>query len=515
MAAGGRIAREILEAAGGSIHEAKKILEASRKFSTLVDALGREQRPGYFDYQADILDDWKSRLIHWTAPRQVGKSFTMSDKGVSKAVSVPNSRSLFISLSLDDAREKIDNAKTLLEVLESVPGCPRIESMSVSQIKLSNGARLQAIYSPRGKTKADLYLDEFAHHPNARKIYRASIPILILGGRLLMGSTVLSKASLFSEIRRGEGGKYKSFRRVETVWWDCPIHCIDVETARRESPGMSVEERVAKFGTIALQEIFDGMPLEDFMCEFEGVEIGEDDAWLSWELITKCTPAADDPEHVKPLSIEELEHIVARNQASQTPEMMQLFVGWDIGRMHDASEVSVVVVGKDGIGRERLAKTFKRTEFSDQEAYHDRIMRLPGTFSAIDETGMGLPISERARKKHGAYRVTGVNFAANIPFPIPNRDREGPAKHVMAIVIKEAMLSGVVRWQLQPGWNSQMHSIRRHVTENINLVFRVDNDAGAEQSGGKHHADRFWARALASWRWYMKMHRGGFEVKVR
>lgn len=500
-----KISREILRAAKGSEHDAAKILEASQKFSTLVAAVAKEIAP--FDFQAEIMDDWKTRLIHWTKPRQVGASFTMGGKAVSHAVSIPGSLQLFTSLSLEDAREKIEYAKTFLAAIERVPGCPQIERENVGGIHLSNGSRLLAVYYPRGKARANLYLDEFAHHPNARKIYRAATPILILGGRLVMASTVISRSTLFSEIRRGEGGKYQSFKRVETRWWDSPIHCANVVEARAEAPSMKTEERVAKYGTLALKELFDAMPLEDFLCEFELEEIGSDNSWLPWELIMQTTPAADSPEHVKPMSVEELiEHV--SGDAS-----IRAYIGYDVGRTTDSSECSVLVVGSDGRARELHAATFKRTDFETQYQYLKSMLdSMPRSFLAGDETGMGLMLFEKLRSDFGQHRVTGINFSQNIDIPIRYRQRDGQAKFVLALTLKDAMLSDELRWQLNVHKNMQMHSVRREITQSLNMVFRVD--ATSETQGEHHHADVFWSRALAVWRWKMAEDRNRFRVEA-
>jgi phage FluMu gp28-like protein len=503
---GARIAREILEAAKGSEYEAQRILEASRKFSTLIGAVAKEIAP--FDFQAEVIDDWSSRLVHWTKPRQVGASFTMGAKAVSHAVSVPGALELFTSLSLEDAREKIEYAKTFLQAVEKVPGCPQIDRENVGGIHLTNGSRLLAVYYPRGKAKANLFLDEFAHHPNARKIYRASTPILILGGRLLMASTVIARSTLFSEIRRGDGGKYQSFKRVETRWWDSPIHCNDVALARVEAPMMEVAERVEKFGTVALKDLYDAMPQDDFLCEFELQEIGEEDSWLPWELILRCTPAADSPDHVSPMSSDEfIDHV--RGDTSS-----RVYIGYDVGRVRDAAELSAIVVGHDGRAREMHAATFHKTDFDTQEQYITRLLtEMPRSFIAGDETGMGLMLFERLRAKFGGHRVVGINFSSTIDIPIRHRARDGSAKFVMALTLKDAMLNDEVRWQIDAHKNMQMHSVRREVTESLNMVFRVDH--GSEtQSEHHHHADVFWARAMAVWRWKMLEERNRFRVEV-
>lgn len=533
------IAREILDEAGDDPVLAEKIAKKASSFSDMVGCVAPAIKP--YPYQKDVIDDWRSPLIHWSKPRQVGASHTFGVKGDGLGIAVPGARVLYLSLSLEDAREKIDYAVMCHEALaEKVKGVPRIVTRSVSSLKLSNGSRLNAVFYPRGKARAYLFLDEFAHHPQARKMYRASMPILILGGQLIMASTVLSGSTLFSEIGAGADNKYSGYRRITTDWWECPAHCRDLKAAQAGYPrrgvlpakDMATRERVYTYGSTALINVYEGMPEEDFRCEFERVEIGDDLSWLSWELIRASCPTGK--RSIRNIGIKELEHALARWPRARA------FAGYDVGRRKDSGELSVLLWGAPSnfsrqgwlpdeedvddefgtayrdddyddddpvplsadeiIAREVMTMRFDREPFDVQEKALRDILALPRTHVTIDETGMGMQMAERLIRTFGPWRVNAVNFASEMDMPFRRRIKKAPAKMAMAITLKEAMQSGEVEFQVDPARQFQMHSIRRRVTDAANLVLVVDSAEDSVGFGefGHHHGDAFWSRAMAT-----------------
>jgi phage FluMu gp28-like protein len=493
----------IMSAAEGDASVAASIKTRLSAITPILREIAPHVAP--FDFQAEVIDDFRTKFIVWKKPRQVGASYSFAVKALGKGLGVPGARSLFLSLNLDDAREKIDYAKEVYRALQDARApMPGLTNESKTMLEFENGSRLQAVFYPRGKTRADIYMDELAHHPQARKIYRASLPILTTGGQCAVASTVLAKGTLFSEIWDGATGvtdNFRVFKPVETHWWDSPLHCTDVRLARELAAGMPTIERVNRFGTDMLQGIFQAMILEDFMCEYELEELGESDSWLAWQLILDCTPAGEDA--VEPWGLEELGKYLLDHPSARA------FAGYDVGRMVDAAEFSCLLM--DGAhGVEKVARTFKRIPFAEQQKFLEGYLSLPRTHLAIDETGMGLPISEALRQRF-RQRVRGINFAATIDVPCRYQDRTATAKTALAVVLKTCMLDGEVLWQIDKGKNAQMYCIKRSITESANLVFKVDTGT---TEYGHHHADVFWARALACWCWKMNTHRGKIEIRV-
>jgi len=487
-------ADEALHAARGSIHDAKKIIEKVGFFSELIAAIAPNIAP--YAYQQDIADDYKTRMTAWEKPRGVGGSWTFSLTDVGKRLAMPRSGGIHMSLNMEDAAQKISYAKEIWQALDDEIPVPQITVDNKTELGFENGSTIQAVFNPRGKHGKDIYWDEMAHHGQARFLMRSVMPaILRKNVQLRCGSTVNTGATLFSEIMRGHGGKYQSWRRIRTYWWECPEHCSNVTTAALEAPTMSTEERVAKYGSPVLKDFFDSMLIEDFQCEFELVELGDDDAWLPWDMILASTPAGAD--YVPNLTPEEFTRYMDDHPNAR------VFGGYDVGRVKDTGEFSGLFddpLFKGEIAFERMTKTFRARSFQEQQDFLTWYLSHPRTFLAIDRGGLGMQLAEYLVTRFGAARVTAVDFGSKLVAPFEYRKDEADAKSVLATTLKKGMISDLVRWQVDVAKNYQMHSVRRHVTESLHAGFRVDTSDGEGQQK-KHHADVFWARALAFWKW--------------
>lgn len=486
-------ADEALHAAKGSVHDAKKIIEKAALFSEMVAAIAPHIAP--YEYQAGICDDYASRMTAWEKPRGVGGSWTFALTDVGKRLALPRSGGIHMSLNMEDAGQKIDYAKEIYQALADEIPVPAITVENKMELAFENGSSIKAMFNPRGQHGKDIYWDEMAHHPQARFLSRSVFPaILRRNAQLRCGSTPSTGAVLFSEIMRGHGGKFNTWRRIRTYWWECPEHCVNVNAARIAAPMMATEQRVAKYASDALKAFFDSMLLEDFQCEFELVELGDDNAWLPWDLILQCTPAGTD--NVPNLTADEFTAYVDQNTNAR------IFGGYDVGRVKDTGEFSGLFVNPGGpeMAYERMAKTFRARSFQEQQDYLVWFLSHPRTFLAIDRGGLGMQLAETLVTKFGRERVTAVDFGSKLEAPFEYRREEDNAKAVLATTLKKGMISDLVRWQVDVAKNYQMHSVRRHVTESLHAGFRVDNSEGEGQQR-KHHADVFWARALAFWKW--------------
>lgn len=438
-----------------------------------------------FDYQARWLDDFTTRWLLLESSRQVGKSQTSAYKGVVKGVATPGYRKIFTSYTLEDCREKIEYANDLYDHMLDQPSLrkwlPEKIVARKLEIKFSNGSRLISVFVPRGKSKADVDMDEFPHYPNPRKVYRAATPIMVHGGQLVVMGTTAHSRTMFARMMRREGGQFRKFVRARIYWWDCPIHCRDVARARREAPRMDTASRVRKFGTPALQDLFDNMFLEDFQREFELLESDDELAFLSWELILACTPTGED-ESGRCIEVDHAELIADLRRRTTRP----LFAGYDVGRKKDRSELSVMELVSGGILEERFALRLDKTPFDVQEQTLRELMSIQRVVRLeIDETGIGMMLAENLHKSFG-QRVEGVSFTGGA----------GGTKAVLASNMRMLMEQNRVRFQADMEKNFQMHSVKKGVTAAGNLVLKVQH-GGEDEDDADAHADVFWARALA------------------
>lgn len=424
-----------------------------------------------YDYQVEF-NECKSRFRAVLKSRQTGFSFDFAAESLAKAHLKPEHTSIFVSYNLEDAKEKIRYARMLYETMPLAWQKKLVtDNKTELEFKDSRGRRSRLISNPcrepRGKGKADVYLDELAFYRNARKIYVAAVPIITRGGGVLtVASTPLGKTGIFYEIIEGETEKYPHFKRFRIPWWYCPDFCIDVPRARGEAEQMSTDERVRKFGTDILKLIRESMDLESFQQEYECLFIDEATAYIPWDLILA---AAKDANELKYYT--DVEDFL--NYQSEGP----LWAGYDVGRKRNASELIVV----EQIGDRfylRLLQTLDRKKFSLQKAVLTQLMekRKDVHRLCIDATGMGMNLAEDLAEKFSS-RVEGIEFTNAV-------------KMELGTTLKIAMEDRNVHIPADRDLMVQIHSVRKTVTQAGNIRLDTEHDE-------KHHADKFWALALA------------------
>lgn len=416
--------------------------------------------------------------------RQVGWSWLAAAEAVASAILYPRIPHIFVSINQEEAGEKIRYAKSVLEALDRDVR-PGLIIDNRYEMEFPNGARLisHPCRPPRGKAKAKIYLDEFAHYPNDKEIYQAALPTLSKGGFIRIGSSPLGARGTFWEIFTESMRPYPGYVRASIPWWEVGAMCTNVREASREAPGMPTENRVAKYGSPRLLVIFENMPLDDFQQEYECAWLDEAVSWLDWELIKRNQVLAQQDrllyyraKHVGPAmqAVDDLRAAIAAGKIEDV-----LVGGMDIGRHKDTTEI--ILLSRNPYANNlpyRLHITLDRVEFDDQRAVADKLLRdLPITQFLIDTNGIGMQLAEQLSSSHPAAQ----------PFMFT-----GPSKELLAIEVKLRAQRAEVPIPLDREFSYQLHSIRKRVTAAKNFIFDVD-------ASERHHADMFWAWALAIW----------------
>jgi phage FluMu gp28-like protein len=412
--------------------------------------------------------------------RQVGWSWLSAAESVADSILYPRTTSVFMSINQDEAREKIRYARQIMESLDAEVR-PRLVIDNQLEIEMPNGSRL--ISHPgkplRGKARANVYLDEFAHYPKDREIYTSVIPVLSKGGRLRVGSSTLGARGVFWELYSQSLRAYPGFVRRFTPWWVVRAFCTDTITAFRLAPELTTEQRVRTFGTKRLQEIYDNLPLEDFQQEYEGAFVDETTSWISWEEIkrnqtdTLLCQLARTPDAAN----EAINTVAAWVRERQVEPV--LYGGLDIGRKRDLTELTLIGKSHTEQTPMRLGISLASLSFDTQKAILWRVMdALPVASMLIDQNGLGMQLAEEAMQQFGA-RVQGVDFT-------------NATKELWAVNLKVQLQRVNVPLPIDRDLSYQIHSIKKKVTAAKNNVFDTDGNE-------RHHADKFWALALASW----------------
>jgi phage FluMu gp28-like protein len=366
------------------------------------------------------------------------------------------------------------------------PVRPQIVRDSLTEIELVDGTRF--ISHPctpvRGKPKARVYLDEMAHYKEGldRQIYLAALPSTTKGdGYIRLGSSTAGGSGLFWEIDTGSLKDWPGFdgqRRV-IYWWLVRALCTDVPTANQVAPALTTHDRVYRFGTTALIEIFENMFIEDFQQEYECAYVDEASAWISWDLIKRNQ--ANPPHHYHARSVDEALGMIPLIQEDIQAGLIEysLVAGIDVGRHKNLTEL--IVLGKTTTGQfpVRFMVSLDRVEYDDQKrCFVEIAKRLPFAGGLVDESGLGNHLAEDLHRETGGL-FAGVTFT-------------NEKKEVWAVQARVLAERGLVPLPLHRDLAYQIHSIKKKVTAAKNAVFDTERNE-------KHHADKFWAWALALW----------------
>lgn len=416
--------------------------------------------------------------------RQVGWSWLAAAEAVASGAIEKRSTSIFVSINQEEAAEKIRYAKQIIEALDR-EARPKLKKDNTLELEFENGSRLMShpCRPVRGKAKAKVYLDEFAHYPNDKEIYQSALPVITKGGSIRIGSSPMGARGKFWEVYTESMQKFPGYIRDAIPWWSVGAMCKDVETANEIASELTTEERVYAFGTDRLIQIFENMVLEDFQQEYECAWLDEAVSWIDWELIKRNQVLASQEKLLffRAKSVDAAMQIINRTaRASIDAHIEQTFVGgMDIGRTRDTTEI--ILLGKNQSVNElpyRMHITLDRVEFEEQVAVGTKLLTtLPITRFLIDKNGIGMQLAEKLMTVSPA--AEGVSFTND-------------TKELWAVEAKLRAQRAEVPIPLDRELSYQIHSIRKKLTAAKNSVYDTDGNE-------KHHADMFWAWALAIW----------------
>ena len=481
----------------------------------MIEKLTPEERLDYlyaytkFDNEPLKLDFWQEDFIRSTKQfiailksRRTGFSFATALKGLSKSLDPGRQKYVkqFVSYNESDALEKIRYAR---EFYDSIPKWARKRIITENKSELefldANGKTTSRLISmpckpPRGKG-GDISLDEFGIFlpKMSRMVYTAALYVISRGGCIEVGSTPLGCVGQFYEICTDRKA-YPSYQRFNVPWWFAQALCNDVETAVRLAPSMNTAERVERFASETLKQIFANSVLEDFQQECECLFIDTAESYITLEEIYGCTPGMDMDDDVSEdselLPVGAYDELLNRElQISRTVDEMCLrqydpekdgilYLGYDIAKKRDATSIFVMGLLPNGKKRVYGYEELRAKEFEYQiDCIHRLMKSLPIKRMCLDSTGMGAPIAEALKKKY-SERVEGIDFTA-------------ASKEEMAMSVKIGLQKKEFILPNIKDFHNQIHSIRRIPTTGGHFRYDADRDENG-------HADSFWSFALAN-----------------
>jgi len=435
-------------------------------------------------FQLDFLNE-QGRFASWVKSRQIAWSFTAAMDAVIDSILRPNTPHVFVSINLEEATEKIRYARSIVDAIHPAYK-PKIERHSLTRLEFANGSRLISFpcRPVRGIAQARIYMDEMAHYAGwlDRNVYLAALPATVKGdGYIRIGSSPFGARGMFWEIATEAMRPYPGYKRYSVPWWSVNAFCKNVKTAVRLAPYMTTEQRIKIFGRQTIQEIFANMFLDDFRQEYECDWVDEKSAWLSWETIKKLQNTFNQAELVSfsANGADQALSLISRLRAAITNGEIEsvLYGGYDVGRHRDVSEF--VIIGKAAAGTMPLRAriTLDRTEYDTQQTILEQYIRqLPLVRVLIDQNGIGNQLAENLAKTGIAEGFTFSN----------------PSKELLAVETRVQAERNAVPIPLDDDFAYQLHSIKKRITAAGNTVFDTEGNE-------KHHADAYWAWALAIW----------------
>lgn len=413
--------------------------------------------------------------------RQIAWSWAIAADAVASAM-LEGRDSIFVSINLEESKEKIRYADAIRGNLR-ISGLPRLARDTLTELEFDNGARITSLPAKpiRGRARANVYLDEFAHARDDRQIYIGSLPVTSKGGRLRIGSSPFGASGQFWEIYEEKLRRYPGYRRKATPWWEVYAFCVNVREARKVAPALLPSERVDRYGNSRIRSIYANMPEEDFRQEYECAFVDEVTAWVTWEEIR----SAQTPDlhcrlvrangHLTPEIFEAIRQTL--HDAATARIEGALAVGVDVGRTRNATEIFIVGISTTDTYPLRLAITLESMDFDDQlSVLLDMLQRLPIIAMLIDQNGIGRNLAESAAAAY-QVKVRPVDFT-------------GASKALWATDAKMLISQHKTPLPVDRDIAYQLHSIKRIVGAGRNLIFDTERNE-------KHHADKFWAWALA------------------
>lgn len=428
----------------------------------------------FLPFQRAWIDD-RSRLKLMEKSRQIGISWSTAYSTVERTAPNEAQYDQWVS-SRDDIQARLfleDCVKfaRLLHQGAKYLGLQVIDpdrSISAYVLQFANRKRIHSMSSnpdaQAGKRGARV-LDEFALHPDPRKLYSIAYPGITWGGQLEIVSTHRGSANFFNELieeirHKGNPKKFSLHRVTLQDALDQGFLWKLQQTLPADSPIQEMDE-AAYYDFIrsgcADEEAF----LQEYMC----VPADDRGAFLTYDQIARCEYSATEDWQM--------------SEAGILPDGRpagELYMGVDVGRNHD---LTVMWILERILGRffTRLYVELKGVKFSEQEACLYGLLDLPNLRRCcIDSTGIGMQLAERAQDRYG-YKVEGVRFTAQV-------------KEALAYPLRSQFDDLAIKIPNRPEIRKDLRAIKKTTTAAGNIRFEADR-------GPNGHADRFWAIALA------------------
>ena len=429
-------------------------------------ARNKPQNPAgiFLPYQsAWITDD--SRLKLMEKGRQIGLSWSSAYACVERTAAQGARHDQWVS-SRDDlqARLFIEDCKMWAGIMNmaardlgEVVLDPK-NKITAYVLEFASGRRIHSMSSnpdAQAGKRGGRILDEFALHPDPRKLWSIAYPGITWGGAMELISTHRGSRNFFAQLIREarEGGNPKNIS----------LHRVTLQDALDQGFLFKLQHM------LPADDERQSMTEADY---FDYIRKGCADE-ESFQQEYMCNPADDDAAFLEYDLIAAAEYAPGSNWTST--EKGRLYAGVDIGRKHDLTVLWVVEKLGDVLYTRHI-ECLRGMSKSQQEAvlwpWFAKCERI-----CIDNTGLGIGWTDDATDKFGTYKIEGITFTPR-------------TKETLAYPVRAAMQDRRVRIPHDPHIRADLRSITKQTSTSGNIRFTAERNADG-------HADRFWALALA------------------
>lgn len=330
--------------------------------------------------------------------------------------------------------------------------------ISAYVLEFSSGRRIHSMSSnpdAQAGKRGGRILDEFALHPDPRKLWSIAYPGITWGGNLEVISTHRGSHNFFNQLVREivEGGNPKGIS----------LHTVTLQQALEDGFLFKLQQMLPADDERQAMDEAEYFDLVRSGCADEE----------SFQQEYMCNPADDDVAFLEYDLIASAEY---PNDANwQQLEGGRLFCGVDIGRKKDLTVLWVVELLGDVLYTrhvERLQNMRKSAQEAILWPWFRRCERI-----CIDATGLGIGWADDAQDEFGEHRVEAVTFTPHV-------------KEALAYPIRGAMEDRKIRIPYDPQTRAALRLVTKQTTSAGNIRFTAERTPDG-------HADEFWAIGLA------------------
>lgn len=428
----------------------------------------------FLPYQERWIKD-RARLKLMEKARQIGLSWSTAYAAVERTAWAGAKHDQWVS-SRDDlqARLFLEDCKrfsTLLELGAQDMGERVIDEqkkLSAYVLHFNNGRRIHSMSSnpdAQAGKRGGRVLDEFALHPDPRKLWSIAYPGITWGGNMEVISTHRGSQNFFNELVREikESGNPKKIS----------LHTITLQDALNDGflfklqGSLPADHEIQGFDEAAYYDyVRSGCADEEsFQQEYCCNPADDNAAFLEYDLIASCEYGER----------ETWAYLAPTEPHLRTSQRKELFAGLDIGRKKDLTVLWILEKLGDVLYT-RAVLELRNMPKPEQEKviwpWLEVIQR-----ACFDNTGLGIGWTDDAKAKFGQYRVEGVTFTAAM-------------KEILAYPVRGAFEDRRIRIPYKPEIRADLRAVSKVVTAAGNIRFTAERSENG-------HADRFWALALA------------------